>query len=171
MNIILCGMPCSGKTFFGKKAAEALSLNFIDTDDLIMQEYFKRHNQQATCREIAITKGDSYFRALEHDVIKGLDANKSIIAVGGGALGSNENLHHLKKIGRLVYLKTPQAILLDRLMKKTPLPSYLDANNIEKSFMALLEKRLSIYRRHCQYTIDTASEDVIETLKEIKNGK
>jgi shikimate kinase len=167
MNIILCGMPGSGKTYFGKIIASTLGLHFIDTDELLMQEYFKSHHQHATCREITLKEGEPFFRSLESKVIREMDAKKAIVAIGGGAFGSQENLKHLKKIGRLVYLKTAPETLLERLMKKNPLPSYLDKDNIGTSFTALLEKRVPLFEKHSQYTIDTSSEDVVEAIKNI----
>lgn len=177
MNIILCGMPCSGKTYFGKMTAERLSLNFIDTDELMVSEYIKMHNHRITCREIMLKEGESFFRTLESKVIEGLKViQKSIIATGGGALCSKENILHLKTNGCLVYLKTSPKIILERLMNKKSLPSYLDKDNIEQSFKAILEQRLSLYEKHCHCIIDTANENVIKTIttilsKEIHHGE
>jgi shikimate kinase len=166
MNVILCGMPGSGKSHYGKIAAEKLGLNFIDTDELVMAEYFKSHGHHATCREIALREGEHYFRSLESEIIKGLKhSKKSIIAIGGGALNLQENITILKEIGWLLYLKTSPKVLLERLMQKPSLPSYLDKDAIEKSFTTLLEQRLPIYEKNCHRSIDTASENVVELIK------
>lgn len=175
MNIILCGMPCSGKTYLGKIAAERLSLNFIDTDELIIQKYFKSHGQHVysppysiTCRDIVLKEGEPFFRALEREVIEGLKhVQRSIIAIGSGAIAFENNIRYLKQIGELVYLKTPVQMLLERNRNRKPFSSLLDKNNIEKSFELLLQKRIPLYEKHCLHIIDTASEDAIESIKTI----
>ena len=55
-NIVLIGMPSSGKTSIGKQLASKLNIQFSDTDDLIMKKY------KLTPNEIIISKGEKYFR-------------------------------------------------------------------------------------------------------------
>lgn len=166
MNLILCGMPCSGKTHYGKMIAKALSRDFIDTDELIISNYFNTYHVQVTCRDIVLKKGDAFFRQMEDDAIKELHGVKNgIIALGGGVLGREENVNRLKSLGFLVYLKTHRHVLLERVKQKNSLPSMFDKNRLEESFDNLLEQRLPIYERYCHGMIDTANENVLEALK------
>lgn len=177
MNIILCGMPGCGKSHYGRLAAQQLKRHFIDTDHLVEHEYFKRHQIHATCREIALKHGSAYFHELEHEIINSLlGTKKSMIAIGGGALCDPKNVHILKNLGMVLYIKTPKKILLERLMKKDQLPSYLQKDDIEGSFDQLLNKRLPLYEQNCQYIIDGSSDHVLEDIihyatKDINNGK
>ncbi len=166
MNIILCGMPGSGKSYFGAIAAEQLNLPFIDTDLLVVSHYSTSYYKQASCREIRLKEGESFFRHLESQVIKGLQAiQSSVIAVGGGALCANENVEILKNLGEMIYLKVAPHILLKRLMSRNPLPSYLDPANIEDSFEALLEQRTPLYEQHCHDSVDPHSENILKMIK------
>lgn len=165
MNIILCGMPGCGKSYLGKMVASELKQVFVDTDELIMSEYSSRQDTRLTCREISLKEGEPYFRRLEHQVILGLkDIQNSVIAIGGGALCTPENIPILKELGWMIYLKESPEVLLTRLMRKDPLPSYVDPNDIEGSFNRLLNQRLPLYEQHCHTSVDMDSEDIFEVL-------
>lgn len=168
MNIILCGMPGSGKSHFGKIAARNLNRSFIDTDLLVMAEYEILKHHRATCREITLKEGEPYFRDLENQVLKGLvSARGSIIALGGGTLCRPENIQILKEMGCIIYLKASPQALLERLMRKEVLPSYLDSANVEGSFERLLQQRLPLYEQNCEQMIDTESENVLEVITKV----
>jgi shikimate kinase len=166
MNIILCGMPCSGKTYHGRLAAQILKKEFIDTDELVITAYSQRFNVKTTCREIVLEKGISFFQELESHVVHNLkNTSNCIIATGGGTLCSSNNAEILKTIGCIVYLRSSPEVLLKRMLRKKSLPSYLNTNDIEGSFQQLLRKRLPVYEMYCHTTIDTSSENVIEAIK------
>lgn len=97
-NIILVGMPGSGKTTIGKKLAYLLNRDFIDIDELIYKE------NQSKPGEIIEKYGESYFRSLESDALKRVlrDQGK-VIATGGGILTKDENLAHIKSPANIVY--------------------------------------------------------------------
>lgn len=97
-NIILVGMPGSGKTTIGKKLAYLLNRDFIDIDELIYKE------NQSKPGEIIEKYGESYFRSLESDALKRVlrDQGK-VIATGGGILIKDENLAHIKSPANIVY--------------------------------------------------------------------
>lgn len=170
MNVILCGMPGSGKSYLGKRLAENLNRTFIDTDERVVLEHFKITGVHATCRAITLKEGESFFRDLESAVIRELatTAQNSILALGGGALCRPENIPLLKSLGRIIYLKAPSYLLLERLMKKDSLPSYVCREDIEGSFNALIKKRLPLYEQHSDYSVDIDSENVDELLTHLK---
>lgn len=170
MNIILCGLPLTGKSYFGKQLSQFLDWPFIDTDLLLEAMHKKESNQSLTCREIVELKGEPYFRELEKLVIESLkDVKKSIISVGGGALLSSENVAALKKLGKLVYLESDMEVLLDRLKQSTQLPAYLNSENPVNSFRDLANARLPLYGRHCDVTVCTKGLSDIEVLARISS--
>ncbi|MGL4348359.1 MAG: shikimate kinase [Chlamydiales bacterium] len=85
MNIILFGLPRSGKTTIGQKLAVNLSLSFIDTDRIIEKLYQKRFKSPYSCREIYQKFGEKKFRILESEAIFSLqNQSNTVIALGGG---------------------------------------------------------------------------------------
>ncbi|HEV8051304.1 MAG TPA: shikimate kinase, partial [Parachlamydiaceae bacterium] len=140
-------------------------------------EYHLRFRIQTTPREITLKEGESFFRKLENEAVKSLaDVKNSLIAIGGGTLCLPENIELLRNLGWLVYLKTPSELLLERLMNRSKLPSYIEPENAGHSFKQLLNQRLPLYEQNCHYCIDTSSENVLEiisnsALKEKYHGK
>ena len=97
-NIVLIGMPGSGKTTVGKLLAEKTGKTFADTDELIEKEY-------GHPSEIIRTHGEEYFRDIESKVISELKNDTAkIIAVGGGAVLREANVENLKRNGVTVFI-------------------------------------------------------------------
>lgn len=97
-NIVLTGMPGSGKSTVGK-LLDIEGFSFVDTDT----EVEKRCG--CTIRELIKSKGEDYFRELETEVIRDISAaNCRIISTGGGAILRKENLRCLKRNGKLFFL-------------------------------------------------------------------
>ena len=150
MNVILCGMPGSGKSHLGKKAAQELNCHFIDTDRIIEQR------GHTSCAEIVLKNGESYFRELERRVICELEGvQNTVIALGGGALSSKEIIYFLRKLGILIYLIVPLSAL------KKPLPSFLKDRTYEEVF----EERHLIYKQACHLSGDR--ENVFKMMRRI----
>ncbi len=99
-NLVLIGMPGSGKTTIGKKLAQILEKEFIDTDALIEQKAGK------TIPEIFAEYGEEYFRKLESQVLMevGVLSNK-VISTGGGVVKNKENYFSLKQNGVIFWLQ------------------------------------------------------------------
>lgn len=100
-NIILVGMPGSGKTVIGKKLAEKLDMRFLDTDTLIEE---KADNKKVM--DIIKNDGQKVFRALEKNQIKSLEFTKgSIISTGGGSVEEKDNRKILRKNSIVFYIE------------------------------------------------------------------
>ena len=108
-NIVLIGMPASGKSTAGVILAKVLGKKFVDTD-LYIQD---RENK--LLRDIINEKGLSGFLSIEEDVLSSLDETNAVIATGGSAVYSVEGMNHLKRIGKVVYLKVGKEELFKRL--------------------------------------------------------
>ncbi len=101
-NIVLVGMPASGKTTVGKLIAETLGIDFIDTDEAITQKTGK------TPAELINTIGEPSFRDIESETIKEVSAMQGkVIATGGGAILRESNRRLLKENGRIYFLDRP----------------------------------------------------------------
>ena len=116
-NIVLTGMPGSGKTTVGKLLAEALDRSYLDTD-LLIQEKTGMHPSQ-----IIQSQGELAFRELETEVIEELSGkNGCIIATGGGAILREENMQLLRMNGKIFFLDRPLEQLIpteDRPLSST----------------------------------------------------
>lgn len=98
-NIILIGMPGSGKSTVGVLLAKMMGYGFVDTDLLI------QHFEGKKLYEILRDKGNDYFSEIENKIISGVQARQTVIATGGSAVFGREAMEHLSSIGTVVYLK------------------------------------------------------------------
>src|SRR5512143_3110049 len=78
-NIILIGMPGSGKSTVGVVLAKQTGLDFIDTDILIQSVTGR------SLQEIVDTNGHMALRGIEEDVLLGISCRGHVIATGGSA--------------------------------------------------------------------------------------
>lgn len=106
-NIVLIGMPSSGKSSVGRALAEELGREFTDTDELI------KARAGMEISEIFKSRGEGYFRELEADVIREVSKlSGKIIATGGGAPMFSSNVDALRQNGRLFFLDRPYELLI-----------------------------------------------------------
>lgn len=174
MNIILCGLPMSGKTTIGKMLAERLKWVFIDTDRYIEKAYFLKTGKDSSCRQIYLEEGEKAFRELEKEQIAALQAmHGQIIALGGGSFGDPENIKAIESLGYIVYLKTALPVLWKRVKWKG-VPAYLDVQDPEKAFYTLAEKRMLLYEKAANAIIETGQltkKEIVEAILTHRNSK
>lgn len=167
MNLILTGLPRSGKTTIGKKAAAKLGWLFVDTDGLIESSYERQTKKRSTCREILLQEGEHHFRELEREQIASLKKfTQTVIAAGGGSLGAPDNIENLQQAGLMIYLKTSVDIIWKRILE-TGIPAFLDADDPEKSFYAIAKKRLPLYEATADAIIEASTlseEKIVESV-------
>ncbi|MCH5190890.1 MAG: shikimate kinase [Oscillospiraceae bacterium] len=108
-NIILIGMPASGKSTVGVILAKTLGVGFVDTD-LIIQQREKRLLQ-----DIINTDGIEKFLDCEAAAVKTLDCDNCVIATGGSVIFRSDAMEHLKKNGKIFYLDVPLPEIKKRL--------------------------------------------------------
>jgi len=131
-NIVLTGMPGSGKSTIGK-LIEVEGFDFVDTDAEIEERC------GCTIKELIGTKGEKYFRDLESEVIRDVSSKSSlIISTGGGAILREENVSCLKRNGKLFFIDAD----IKRLQATTDRPLSDTLDKLEK----LYSKRIGIYR-------------------------
>lgn len=132
-NIVLIGMPGSGKSTIGKALSQKTGKEFLDTDEMIVSSY-------GNISDIFSQKGEEYFRDIESEAV--LEASKlsgKIIATGGGAILRNKNVEHLRQNGCIVFLDRPLCDIIptdDRPLSK-------DIRALEKRFEERYDKYLS----------------------------
>ena len=98
-NLVLIGMPGSGKSTLGSMVAENLGFEFLDTDCIITE------NEGRTPAEIISEDGEEAFRKIETAAVKQAAARQGVvIATGGGAVLRPENLSALRENGKIIFL-------------------------------------------------------------------
>ena len=108
-NIVLIGMPGTGKSVVGRALAQRLDFTFVDVDDLIVEETGK------TLPEILRTEGLEAFLAIEGRIGETLDRTRTVIATGGSMVLSEAAMGHLKENGIAVWLETPLSQISQRM--------------------------------------------------------
>ena len=156
-NIVLIGMPASGKSFICNKLAAILG-NYtpIDTDVLIEK------TMAITISEIFEKYSEDYFRKLEYDTIKMVcTGNNKIISIGGGAFENPDNRRTLLNFGTVFYLKSSLNTLYQRISDDKTRP-LLNCSEPYKALEKLLNKREYNYNRaHHVINTDNLNEDEI----------
>ena len=148
MRIFIVGPVASGKSTLGKKLAQALEIDFLDTDN----EIEKRAGAEISW--IFEVEGEEGFRERERKVLqKSAEKDNVVISTGGGIVTIEENRDLMIAKGKVVYLKTPIEIQLKRTEndKKRPL---LSKGNKEQTLRVLKEERDPQYEEIADITIN-----------------
>lgn len=162
-NIILVGMPASGKTTIGNLLAQTLNdYTLIDIDSVIVK------TAGMSISEIFEKYSEDYFRKLEYDTIKMVCCGKKkIISTGGGSFENPDNRATLLKFGKVFYLKSDLDILYYRIAKDSSRP-LLKQENPRQILDELLKKREENYKR-AHHTVDTSALNEDEIVRFIIN--
>lgn len=145
-NIILIGMPGSGKSTVGVILAKQLALGFVDTDLLIQA------GQGRSLQRIVDSDGYQALRDIEESILLGLDCSSQVIATGGSAAYSRPAMKHLKQGGIVVFIHADLETLNRRVrdfsergLAKCPGQTLGD----------LFLERFSLYTSYADITIDS----------------
>ena len=160
-NIILVGMPASGKSTIGALLAEKLNYIFIDTDTLIEK------TNGLSISDIFKQYSEDYFRKLEYDIIKLVCSNgyNKIISVGGGAFENPDSRSTLLNFGKVFYLKSDLDVLYCRVKNDSSRP-LLNNENPKEILEKLLNKREENFLK-AHYVINTSDLDENQVIEKI----
>ncbi len=138
-SIVLVGLMGSGKTAIGRRLAQRLGLEFVDSDTEI------EWAAGMTIPEIFSRYGEPYFRDGERRVMARLLADgPRIIATGGGAFMNAETRARIAESGVSLWLKGDVDVLWRRVRKRTHRP-LLQNPNPEATLKKLMDERYPIY--------------------------
>lgn len=160
-NIVLIGMPASGKSTIGKMLADKIKHEYYDADNYLE----KRENREIS--DIFAKDGEDYFRNLETKYLDELSQKENvIISTGGGAVKRKENIDLLKKKGIVIFLNRKIEDIAKENHKNRPLLQ--DINNLQKLYF----ERIDLYNRYADIVVendDTLENVVKKIIKELEN--
>lgn len=161
-NIILVGMPASGKTTIADLLSNELEdYTLVDTDSLI------ERTTGMSVAKIFEKYSEDYFRKLEYDTIKLVCSGNrpKIISIGGGAFENPDSRCTLLNFGKVFYLKSDLDVLYYRISEDSSRP-LLNNENPRQILESLLQKREENFLK-AHYVVDTDSMSKEEIVKAI----
>ena len=150
-NIVLIGMPTSGKSTVGRMLSQVLARPFFDTDT-VYREMFG-----FSAEETILKEGEAIFRERESEVCLCLRKETgAVIATGGGVILREENIRTLSHNGIFVFLDRP----LEELTASDTHP----LSSTRETLQRLYEERIDKYLACADLTISGALsvEDTVE---------
>ena len=157
-NIILVGMPASGKSTVGVILAKILGYNFIDSDIVIQEKEGRKLS------EIIESEGVDGFIEIENKINAGIEAEKTVISTGGSVVYGKEAMEHYKNIGKVVYLKVSMEVLNKRLKDVKQRGVVMREG---QSLVSLFNERSALYEKYADLTIDEKSSTLEEVVAEL----
>jgi len=148
-NIVLIGMPGTGKSVVGRALADRLGYTFVDVDDMIVEDTGK------SLPEILRTEGLKAFLEIEARVGTAVSCENTVIATGGSMVLSDKAMENLRENSVIVWLETPISQISDRMPE-----DLTDRGIAAPSGMTIQEiykQRLPLYARHADLIV--ASRD------------
>lgn len=157
-NVILIGMPGSGKSTCGVVAAKMMLKNFFDTDLLI------QNIEDSLLQDIIDKRGNDYFKKAEEDAILSLDIQGTVIATGGSVIYSQRAMEHLKSLGKIIYLHLDYDHMCERISNLSTRGVLM---NNGSTLLDMYNERLPLYKKWADATIDCNNNTVEQTARQI----
>lgn len=157
-NIVLIGMPASGKSTVGVILAKILGYNFVDADIVIQKEDGRKLSQ------IIEEEGIDGFIDIENKINTGIECEKSVISTGGSVVYGKEAMEHYKNIGKVVYLKVGMEELTKRLHNVKQRGVVMRKG---QNLVSLYNERSVLYEKYADITIDEGKDTLEEVVARI----
>ena len=158
-KIILCGFMASGKTTVGKALSRKLNIDYVDTDELLVETY------GLGIPAIFQKYGEDYFRDLEYDIAKKTaDMKGGVVSTGGGMLTFDRNGEVLKKGGTIICLVRDFDKIYKDLLSDTNRPLARDKSKEELKQM--YDMRILKYKKYADHTVENngSIEDCVKKI-------
>ncbi len=158
-NITLIGMPASGKSTVGVLLAKRLGYRFLDSDLLIQEQ------EGRLLKEIIRDEGLAGFLAIEEQVNREIETERTVIAPGGSVIYGPSAMEHLKEISTVVYLKISCEDLERRLGN---LKDRGVALREGMTLRDLYQERVPLYEKYADITIEESGKTSGQVVDELR---
>ena len=158
-NIILIGMPGSGKSTVGVVLAKALGLRFLDVDLLIQER------EGALLQELIDSQGVERFLDLERDAVCSLNCRGTVVAPGGSCVCREESIAYMRALGTVVYLQASLGEIMGRVRN---LSSRGIALSPGQTLADVYRYRAPLYERCAHIAVPIRGQSLAETVEAVK---
>ena len=161
MNLTLIGMAGAGKSYLGKKLAEELDLEWIDSDLLLSRAFIDKDIQT-----IHDELGEEKYLETEADICINATRGRDgmLISPAGSVVYVDRWMQHLRDISKVIYLKVPFEVVEARLLK---VPPRAIIGLGRKSLRELYDERHPLYEKGADLVIEPehmSSDELISTV-------
>jgi shikimate kinase len=160
-NIVLIGMPTSGKTTIGIELSAALGYGYIDSDSVIVARSGKN------LRELIADLGNEAYLDYEAKVNAEITASRCVIATGGSAVYRETGMCKLKENATVVYLKMSFEEMSRRL------GDLVARGVVLKEGFTLLDmynERIPLYEKYADLTVEIDGKTLAQCVHEVKEA-
>lgn len=159
-NLILIGMPGSGKSKVGSLLARKLKKKFLDLDEFNFIQGLGRDPA-----EFLAELGPEKFLDLEAQQTQKLQIQNAVIATSGSTPLRPAGMQHLRQNAFTVWLKIPLAILQKRINQRSDSATRI-VGAAQKSLAAIAAKREPYYLKHHDAVVSIQAEEPAEHVAE-----
>ena len=145
-NVVLIGMPGSGKSTSGRLLSQLSGKEIIDTDDEIVR------TTGMSIPEIFEKYGETHFRTLESDALLEFRDKKGVVATGGGALLSDVNSETAKNAGVVAFIDVPFDVCYERIKDDENRP--VAFNSTKEQLQKRFDYRRPLYLKNSHFSVD-----------------
>lgn len=148
-NIVIIGMPGSGKTSFGEGLARAIGYNFIDMDDFLV-------DMAGRSIEDMFEEGEPVFREQECLAARKLsEKENTVIATGGGVVKTPASMYALKRTGVTIFLDRPVKNIEEDIHRESR-PLLKDGSS---RIQEVYDERISLYKDYADYHFENKGSE------------
>lgn len=157
-NVILIGMPTSGKTTIGTKLSEVIGYGYIDSDSVIIAR------QGKLLRDLIAELGNEAYLDIEAKVNSEIAASRCVIATGGSAVYRENAMNKLKENGVVVYLQFSFEEMCRRLGDAAARGVVLKEGFTLRD---MYEERIPLYEKYADVTVNITGQTVEQSVRAV----
>lgn len=151
-------MPGAGKSTVGVVLAKSRGCRFLDSDLLIQEKY------DALLHELITEYGLEGFLKIEEEVNASIETKRTVVATGGSVVYGAAAMQHLKRIGKVVYLKLSCETIRERLGDLNERGVALQKGQTLEDLYA---ERIPLYEKYADVTVDCEKKSIREIVSEL----